>query len=226
MKLKILSISALSFFCATAFAQTDTLSVGPPQIHDVPIPVEAFASNNGVSFQLIVSKHFNSNSRFGFFNVSQFTGNYTTEDQNKNEMMTLALATFDVWKGFSLNAGAYIDNFTGFSPTAGVQYVFANREFLIIALPRIDLIRNYNFELFGLVEYRPMFNAKWGLYTRVQALYNENIKQEYHERSYVNLRLGTAYENYQFGIGYNYDVYGPFKTSQNSIGGFLRAELF
>ncbi len=227
MKFKIFFISALFFFCITSYAQTkDSLNTELPRNHNDPIPVEIFVGNNGISFQSIIAKHFNPDSRFGFFNVTQFTGNYTTEEQNKNEMMSLALVTVDVWKGFSVNAGAFIDNFTGFSPTAGLQYAFANKEFLVIALPRIDLIRNYNFEAFGLIEYKPMFNAKWGLYTRLQALYNENIKQKSHERSYINLRFGAIYKNFQFGIGYNYDVYGPSKQDQHSLGGFARAELF
>ncbi|MGA9211807.1 hypothetical protein [Kaistella sp.] len=228
MKLKILLFAALCFLSATVIAQTkDSLKTELPQISLSPVPVEVFAGNNGVSFQLIVSKYFKPDSRLGFFNVTQFTGKYDTADQAKNELMSLALISFDIWKGFSLNTGAFIDNYGGFSPTAGIQYLFANKDFLIIALPRFDLARNYNFEAFGLAEYRPMFTKNWGFYIRGQAMYNRNIKQDFLERSYVNLRTGVTYQNFQFGLGYNYDVYGgTFNSNQHSFGVFLRAELF
>ncbi len=113
----------------------------------------------------------------------------------------------------------------GFRPTAGLQYVIANRKLLALVLPRIDLTQTYNFELFGLVEYKPKFTKSWGLYSRVQGLYDQNTKQDFHDRSYIWLRLGASYKNFQFGLGSNFDFYGKNKTNENSFGGFLRIEL-
>lgn len=228
MKLKISVLAVLSFLSTLTVAQTkDSIQNELPRIPIAPIPIEVFANKEAISFQLIVSKHFSPDSRFGFFNVNQFTGKYAASEQTQNELTSLAFVTFDIWRGFSLNAGAFIDNYAGFSPSAGIQYLYANRNFLAIALPRFDLTRNYNFEAFGLLEYRPMLTKDWGLYSRVQAMYNQNIKQDFQERSYVNIRAGLAYHNYQFGLGYNYDFYGgTYKSNLSSYGVFLRVELF
>lgn len=228
MKLKIVVLVLLYFVSVMLKAQTKgELDTEFPKISNTPIPIEVFANKDRVSFQLLISKHFSPNSRLGFFNVTQFTGRYSTADQAENELMSLPLVTFDVWKGFSLNAGTFIDNYTGFSPTAGVQYLFAKQDFLLIALPRVDLVRNYNFEAFGLVEFTPKYSANWGFYTRLQGMYNHNIKQNLMERSYFNVRGGMTYKNLQFGLGYNYDVYGgTLPNKHHSLGIFVRTELF
>ena len=115
---------------------------------------------------------------------------------------------------------------TGFRPSAGLQYVFANRQLLAVVLPRFDLTQTYNFETFGLFEYKPKFTQNWGLYSRVQGLYNHNTKLGFHDRSYIWLRLGASYKNFQFGLGTDLDFYGPDQINENSFGGFIRTELF
>jgi hypothetical protein len=224
---KILFLSLALMTTSATFAQQKIDSLGsnkPPKISP-PIPVEVFAGNKGLVFQMIVSKHFSPKSRFGFFNVTNFVGDYETTNQ-KNQYLSQSLITADIWKGISVNAGVTMNYVTGFRPTAGLQYVFANRELLAVVLPRFDLTQTYNFETFGLVEYKPKFNNNWGLYTRVQGLYNHNTKFEFHDRSYVWLRVGASYKNFQFGLGGNFDVYGPMKITENSFGVFLRTELF
>ncbi len=78
------------------FAQNiDSVKVKPPKISP-PVPVEIFAGNNGLVFQMIVSKHFSPKSRFGFFNVSSFTGDYASQNQ-KNSYLSQAFITADIW---------------------------------------------------------------------------------------------------------------------------------
>ena len=114
----------------------------------------------------------------------------------------------------------------GFRPTAGLQYVYGSRQWFALILPRFDLRDSYNFETFGLVEYKPPINEKLGLYTRVQGLYVHNSKQNFHERSYLNLRLGLSHSNSVFGLGANFDRYGPFKIFKENYGVFVSTQLF
>ena len=70
-------IISASTLCAQ---NSDSLKVKPPKMSP-PVPVEAFAGNKGLVFQMIVSKHFSPDSRFGFFNVTNFVGDYATTNQ-------------------------------------------------------------------------------------------------------------------------------------------------
>lgn len=224
---KILLISFALINTIAVFAQNkeNSLYSIKPTNASPPIPAEVFVRNKNLMFQMTVSKHFSPKSRLGFFNVTNFVGDYQSTNQN-NQFMSQSWITADIWKGISLNTGVVINYMTGFRPTVGLQYVFANPNFFIVALPRFDLTQTYSIETFGLVEYKSKFNTNWGLYTRFQGLYNRNTKPDSHDRSYIWLRAGASYKNFQFGIGNNFDFYGPKKLYENSFGVFVRTELF
>lgn len=209
------------------FAQHELDTLAGPKLpkKNPPIPVEFFASQQGIGFQMMVNKHFSPKSRFGYFNVTHFVGDYATANQ-KNQFLTQAFVTADIWKGLSINTGVTMNFMTGFRPSAGLQYVYTRPKFLAVLLPRFDLSQTYNFETFGLAEYKPKFKNSWGLYSRIQSMYNHNTKLIHHDRSYVWLRLGASYKNYQVGLGSNFDFYGPMKINENNIVAFVRAELF
>lgn len=216
---------AILLFWNTAFAQhSDSLFKAVPKQPNPPIPVEVFAGNSYLNFQMIISKPFRQGSRFGFFNVTNFNGNYEN-NLRKNEFLTQSLVNYELYKGFSLAAGATMNYMTGFRPTAGLQYIYGDRKWLAVLLPRVDLRDDYNLETFALVEFKPRLTKTLGLYTRVQGLYNQNSKQEFHDRSYLYFRAGLSYQNYQFGLGVNLDRYGPMKISEENYGLFLRVLL-
>ncbi len=208
----------------TVSAQPETAEsrpVGPP---NPPVSVETFAGNRYLNFQMIVAKPFAPGSRFSFFNVTNFNGSYQNE-LRKNEFLTQALINYRVVGGLSLAGGATLNYMTGFRPTAGLQYTAANREWLLVLLPRVDLRDDNNLEGFALLEYKPRLSETLGLYSRVQGLYNHNTRQEFHDRSYLYARVGLTYRQYAFGVGANVDQYGPFRVATSSYGAFIRADL-
>ncbi len=209
----------------TVSAQPSAIGSGPGAPPNPPVSVETFAGNKYLNFQMIVTKPFAPGSRFSFFNVTNFNGSYQNEGR-KNEFLTQALVNYRVAGGLSLAAGATLNYMTGFRPTAGLQYTVANREWLLVLLPRIDLRDDNNLEGFALLEYKPRLSETLGLYSRLQGLYNYNTRQEFHDRSYLYARLGLTYRHYAFGVGANFDQYGPFRVATSSFGAFVRAELF
>jgi hypothetical protein len=216
-----LSLVPLLFAWLSATCQPPAHGTKPPS---PPIPVEIFAGHSYLNFQMIVAKPLQESSRFGFFNVTNFNGNYDN-DLRKNEFLSQALLNYEILKGFSLAAGATMNYMTGFRPTVGLQYLYGSRKWLVVALPRIDLRDDFNFETFALVEFKPQLTEKLGLYTRAQGLYNHNTEQEFHDRSYLYLRAGLSVRNYQFGLGANFDRYGPLKINGENYGFFLRAQI-
>ena len=189
-----------------------------------PIPVEIFAGNHAVNVQLVVSKQFNEKSKWGYFNVTNFNGDYKN-DLTKNEFFTQSLLTYQLSRGFSLTAGFALNQKTGFRKVAGFQYVFANKKWLFITVPTVDLSDNHNFETLSLLEFKPKLTDKIGLYTRFQGLYILNPKDNSHQRSYVALRVGLSIKNYQFGIGADSNWYGSHKVNTDNVGIFARLQL-
>jgi hypothetical protein len=225
LPLRTLSLALLASSTTLAHPNTASPSTERTLRTTSPIPVEVFVGNNGLGLQLIISKSLIPESRFGIFNVTSFFSDYEATAQKTQSLMQ-SLITVDLWGGFAVNAGAAVNHVTGLRPTAGLQYVYSSRELLIVALPRFDLTPTYNFEALAIVEYKPRFTDNWGLYTRVQGLFNYNTRQVTHERSYLWLRLGASYQGYQFGLAGNFDWYGPAPKNENGFGVFGRVELF
>lgn len=85
--------------------------------------------------------------------------------------MVLGKVTVDVFKNVRLGAG-FQSTPGGIRPSAAIIYTYANPEWLIIAMPRVDLSKkNANIETLGIVEYKPEINDKWRFYSRLQGTY-------------------------------------------------------
>jgi len=222
--------AALCFLAADLTAQTsDSLRAESPQAGSVPIPIELFAGDKAFTFQLLVTKQFAPKSRFGFFNVTNFSGDY--KESQSSEFFSQSLLTAEVWKGISVTAGlsgmgSSDASFMTVRPTAGLQYLFASRNFVVAVLPRFDLTQTYNFETFAVFEYTPGLSKNWGIYSRLQGLYNYNTRLGFHDMSSIYLRLGVSYKNVQFGLGSNHDFYGPDNYNVNNVGVFIKTNLF
>ena len=230
MKHKLLLFTALCISLGSVFAQTpDSLKTANVTAQGAPTPIELFAGNQGFSFQLILSKQFSPTSKFGFFNVTSFASGYKQANQTTS-FISQSCLTAEVWKGISAVAGLSAMGFPStpleVRPTAGLQYLLFSRDVAVFVLPRFDLTQTYNFETLAVLEYKPMLSKNWGIYTRVEGLYNYNTKLGYHEITEINLRLGLSYKNVQFGVGSIQDFYGPDSYNVNNFGLFIKTDLF
>lgn len=207
----------LLFFFHAGYAQQES----PP----APIPVEVFANDAGIQYQLVFNKPLFPKGKWYFFNLSNYFGGYHNEPA-KNQFVTQTLISYDLWKGLGVAAGASMISFSGFRPTAGLRYAYTTPDWVFILLTRFDLTETHNFELFTLISRTVPISNRWRIYTRVQGLYNYNIDQDFHGRSYLNFRAGPAYKNVQFGIGVNIDAYGPTKKQEEHYGAFVCMLLF
>jgi hypothetical protein len=155
LKLLLFIASCLRF--GSSIAQTqDSLQTANVPAQGTPMSIELMAGNNGLAFELIATKQFSPGSKFGFFNVSSFDGDYKEVNQN-SDFLSQSYFTAKVWRDISLVAGlsAIGSSTTPLTvrPTAGLQYLFAGRNFVVLFLPRFDLTQTYNFETFALFEY-------------------------------------------------------------------------
>ena len=230
MKHKLLLFTALCISLGSVFAQTpDSLKTANVTAQGAPTPIELFAGNQGFSFQLILSKQFSPTSKFGFFNVTSFASGYKQANQTTS-FISQSCLTAEVWKGISAVAGLSAMGFPStpleVRPTAGLQYMLFSRDFSVFVLPRFDLTQTYNFETLAVLEYKHMLSKNWGIYTRVEGLYNYNTKLGYHDITEINLRLGLSYKNVQFGVGSILDYYGPSSYNVNNLGLFIKTDLF
>ncbi len=220
MAMRSVSVMCFLFLLTEAIAQgQDQAPAAPVPVE--PIPVELMVGHNRFGFQFVMNKKFSPSSRFSFLNVNIFTSDYNNSRDNL-DLVAVAQIGYDLHKGFGPTVGLSVNSVAGLAPTAGVQYVFVNREILLVLTPTIEFSETNNLQGLIIGEYRPPLSSKVDLFTRVQALYNYDTDNAFHQRSYVQLRLGAGIGKYQFGPAVNLDYYGPEKVFKGNYGAFVR----
>ncbi|MEJ5103786.1 hypothetical protein [Chryseobacterium sp. MYb328] len=195
------------------------------QVPNSPIAFEALAGNKGIATQMTINKGFQDIRGLGFFSAANISSKWNEE--HSNDAMIQANLTFEVIKNIRVLGGMHYTPTTGLRPTAGILYSLSTPEFLLIFNPRfIGFSEKSIAEGMMLLEYKPSINENWKGYSRIQALYSETIKDGAHARSYLMLRLGVSYKLLTFGLGANWDHYGPFKESKQNFGVFAAIRLF
>ena len=80
-------------------------------------------------------------------------------------------------------------------------------------------------KLFGLYEYKPPINEKWSAYSRLQFIYNQNLSEGLHNKSYLYLRAGVKRNAMIIGLAANLDQSGPMRVFDENYGVFVRWEF-
>ncbi|SDG25724.1 hypothetical protein [Epilithonimonas hungarica] len=215
---------ALAFFSLTSVVQAQTIAEDQAPQQSPPINMEVMAGSRGVYYQVMVNKKFRSIPKLGFFSVTN--GNAPWEKEMTPDIMTQSHLTYTLFKGLDITGGLQYTPVYGFRPVAGLIYSYATPELLIVANPKIDLASDWASENMALVEYRPRINENWSWYGRVQGLYGFVPRSGDHNRSYIYLRAGVGYKEFSFGVGSNFEWYGPMKHNENSVGLFANVLIF
>lgn len=191
-----------------------------------PIPLELVFGHEQLNFQLIVKKKFTPISKFDLLVISVFSENWNKENPIGNSVIIPFQVNYNIGKkGFAVAAGGEGNSVVGFSPLAGVEHSFANRKWLAITVLNFLINEEQDVKLFGLYEFKPPINETWALYSRIQFVYNQGLAENQHNRSFLYLRLGLKKGPLGFGLGANWDQYGPEKVAKDNFGVYTRWEF-
>jgi hypothetical protein len=170
-------------------------------------------------FQLVVKKKFTPESRFGFLTVASLAASYDNDPEDLDMAIPVVL-NYEIYKGFGIVGGGTMNNHVGFSPLVGIQHAYSSKKWVAVTIASL-LLNSRSTEFFGIYEFKPQISPKTNLYTRAQFLYVHNTKQNFHARSFLQLRTGLKISELSFGIGANLDQYGPEKTYKPNYGLFV-----
>jgi hypothetical protein len=201
-----------------------TVKINAQELAQKPIPIELVLGNKRIGLQSIINKNLPESKRFSFFSVTNLESDYSQNAEGL-DFINNSQISFEIYKGFGVSSGTNINKVTGLSPTLGLQYVFANPKWLFVLTPNLIFSSGNTASFLSIIEYKPKLTDQLKLYSRVQGLYNHNIKSSSHERSYLQLRIGLEYKKYQFGLASNLDYFGPNHSFRDNYGVFVRANL-
>lgn len=216
LSLKPFLFSIAFFHCLFSWAQSPI----------PPTPVEFMFGHRKLDFQLVYKKNFSPESKFSLLTISVFSQNYDPEVTLGNSIVVPVQVNYALGKkGFALAGGIEANSIAGVNTFGGLTHSFANRKFLAITVWSFFFNEGKDMKLFGLYEFKPQLNEKWTWYNRMQFVYNTSLSESVHNRSFLYLRSGLKTGPLAFGLGADWDSYGPNKINKGNFGVFTRWEF-
>ena len=210
MKVFKITITLISIFLITNIA-----------VKAQPIPIELMTGLKYGTVNLSFSRNFSQTSRFGFFHMNTIQFDYKDEDKNSFILQDLIYA--ETVKNLRI-AGGVAYSKGGFSPTAGLQYLYSGKKLMFLFAPRVNIESDPSYDIMTVVQFKPEINDRIKLFTRVQML--NLFDSEGNIRSYQWMRLGLEAKGIQFGLAVNLDEYGHNPSVESNFGIFIRKEIF
>jgi hypothetical protein len=191
-----------------------------------PLPMELMFGHERLDYQLVMKRNFTQQSKFSVLAIAVFSENYAKGKKLGDSVVIPFQVNYALGKsGFSLAAGGEANSSAGFGTTLGLTHSKATKEILAISVLSYQLSSAQNVKFFGLYEYKPALTEKWSVYSRLQLTYNQGMAEGFHNRSFLYLRAGLKKGPIGFGLGANFDAYGPSKVARENYGVFTRWEF-
>jgi hypothetical protein len=223
MKSKFLSCTLAGLLIITFFLTSTFVQAQAPT---PPIPLELMFGNDRLDFQMVVKRNFTPQSKFSILAIAVFSENYGIEKKLGDSIVIPFQVNYALGKsGLSLAVGGEANSVAGFGTTVGLTHSKATKEILAITVLSYQLSSDQNLKIFGIYEYKPALNDKWSIYSRLQLTYNQGMAEGFHNRSFLYLRAGLKKGPLGFGLGANFDAYGPNKVARENYGVFTRWEF-
>ena len=191
-----------------------------------PLPMELMFGHERLDYQLVMKRNFTPQSKFSVLAIAVFSENYAKGKKLGDSVVIPFQVNYALGKsGFLLAAGGEANSSAGFGTTLGLTHSKATKEILAISVLSYQLSSAQNVKFFGLYEYKPALTEKWSVYSRLQLTYNQGMAEGFHNRSFLYLRAGLKKGPLGFGLGANFDAYGPSKVARENYGVFTRWEF-
>src|SRR5699024_12591077 len=108
-----------------------------PRVKNPPISMETMGGTNAFFYQMVIDKKFQSAPRLGFFSVTNFQPEWGQAQMR--DYMVQANLTYRLIENLDVAGGFIWDPVRGIHGTAALKYGYANRKWLVVVSPRVDL---------------------------------------------------------------------------------------
>ncbi len=219
---KIYSLSlliAVVFSTQNLRAQDATFSFRPKTVS-----AEELVGDKRQFVQLLVNKVFAERKKIGLLSVSSYAAGYEGKSV-ENEFQNTTLIYHHLFKGISINSGASFTSAEGLKNFVGLQYMYQSKTLSLMFMSSYYFTNSHKISNFLLIEYTPVINENWFIYSRLQLHYNHDLEKGNHFRSYAYSRLGLTCKYFSFGLAHNYDCYSANKNTKNNYGPFVKLTL-
>lgn len=191
------------------------------------IQVELFSGFDKTDFTLYSSYPINEKNTLSIATLAFFQKFHKSEDQGFDEVGVQPTLFWNINKRIGFGPSLYYNSVAGYSKRISAKLTLKNSRILFILIPTIAHSEQKNAgyaEAFSQIQFSVPINDKVSLWLNGQFLTVWD-KFKTHSRSFQQLRAGVSFNGHQFGVGVDFDQYGPEPIKKSSFGIYYRKTL-
>ena len=161
---------------------------------------------------------FDEQNRVSLFSRARATAQY---DEQRTDLFSGAYLNYTTKAGFGGTILGRISS-TNSGVDVGIHYFKASKNFMIYALPSINLSDELLYSWFSILRFTPTLKNDWKLYSSLELF--SAFGQIGHLSSVQRVRLGLDRKGYQFGLAVNLNA-SRFSETDVNPGVFIRKQF-
>ena len=189
--------------------------------------VELFSGFDKTDFTLYSSYTINKSKTLSINTLAFFQKFRDQENQVFDEAGVQPTVFWNINENISIGPSLYYNSFSGYSERLSAKFTLKNSRVLFVLIPTVAHSEQKDAsyaEAFAQLQLNTPINDKVSLWLNGQFL---TVWDEFktHSRSFQQLRAGVSFNGHQFGIGLDFDQYGPNPIKKSSFGLYYRKTL-
>ncbi|MCW5517946.1 hypothetical protein [Muriicola sp. Z0-33] len=189
--------------------------------------VELFSGFDKTDFTLFSSYTINEGKTLSINTLAFFQKFKDEENQGFDEIGVQPTLFWNINKNIAIGPSLYYNSFAGYSERLSAKFTLKISRVLFVIIPTVAHSEQTDAsyaEAFVQFQFNKSLSDKVSLWLNGQFL---TIWDEFktHSRSYQQLRIGVSLNRHQFGIGMDFDQYGPKPIEKSSFGVYYRKTL-
>ncbi|MDC6407091.1 MULTISPECIES: hypothetical protein [Maribacter] len=189
--------------------------------------VELFSGFDKTDFTLYSSYSVNKKNTLNIATLAFFQKFRDEENQGFDEAGVQPTLFWNLNKHIAIGPSLYYNSFAGYSERLSAKFTLKSSRGLLVIIPTVAHSNQKNAsyaETFAQFQLNTPLNDNVSLWLNGQFLTVWD-KFKTHSRSFQQLRLGVSFKSHQFGVGVDFDQYGPDPIEKSSLGVYYRKTL-
>ncbi|WP_431160825.1 hypothetical protein [Flagellimonas beolgyonensis] len=189
--------------------------------------VELFSELDKTDFTLYSSYPINKKNTLSIATLAFFQKFNRKENSVFDEVGVQPTLFWNINKNVALGPSIYYNSFAGYAERLSAKLILKNSRTLFVLIPTVahsEQKKAGYVEAFAQFQLSSPINNKISLWLNGQFLTIWD-KFKTHSRSFQQLRAGVSFKGHQFGIGVDFDQYGPDPIEKTSFGLYYRKTL-
>ncbi|MBO0323515.1 hypothetical protein J0X14_14495 [Muricauda sp. CAU 1633] len=186
--------------------------------------IELFSGLDKTDFTLYASYPINTKKTLSIATLAFFQKFNKKENEDFDEVGVQPTLFWNINKTISVGPSVYYNSISGYSGRLSAKFTLKSSRLLFVVIPtvgRYQQTKNAYAETFAQVQFNTPISDKISIGLNGQFL---TVWDEFrtHSRSFQQVRAGVTFHGHQFGLGVDFDQYGPNPILISSFGMYYR----